>query len=276
MEKTGFIYIWYDRKRKMYYVGCHWGSEDDGYICSSKRMNDAYRYRPQDFKRRIIQRGITDRKTLLEVEHKWLQFIPDKELGKQYYNHSKKHCGHWINFPNANETRKKCARKTNPTFTPEELEKRGKNISEAKTKRKQERLSKTGSPYTQKQLDSFEKRKGEIRGPQSEELKRKKSETMKNKIENCEWKSWSTGKTLGPQTPERIEKRAAKLKGKKRSIEQRLTISEANKKSWAEGKYTNRKPNNMRDYIWVRRKEDNSRTRIKKELYNNEVYILGR
>ena len=99
---------------------------------------------------------------------------------------------------------------------------------------------------------------------------------MKNKIENCEWKSWSTGKTLGPQTPERIEKRAAKLKGKKRSIEQRLTISEANKKSWAEGKYTNRKPNNMRDYIWVRRKEDNSRTRIKKELYNNEVYILGR
>ena len=28
MEKTGFIYIWYDRKRKMYYIGCHLGTED--------------------------------------------------------------------------------------------------------------------------------------------------------------------------------------------------------------------------------------------------------
>ena len=35
-EKTGFIYIWFDTKRKMYYIGCHVGKEDDGYICSSK------------------------------------------------------------------------------------------------------------------------------------------------------------------------------------------------------------------------------------------------
>ena len=45
-EKYGFIYIWYDNFRKMYYIGRHWGTEDDGYICSSNRMRDAYRRRP--------------------------------------------------------------------------------------------------------------------------------------------------------------------------------------------------------------------------------------
>lgn len=27
MEKYGFVYIWYDRKRKMYYIGSHYGTE---------------------------------------------------------------------------------------------------------------------------------------------------------------------------------------------------------------------------------------------------------
>ena len=35
MEKYGFVYIWFDRKHKRYYIGCHWGHEDDGYVCSS-------------------------------------------------------------------------------------------------------------------------------------------------------------------------------------------------------------------------------------------------
>ena len=42
MEKYGFVYIWYDRKHKRYYIGSHWGSEDDGYICSSTHMNHAF------------------------------------------------------------------------------------------------------------------------------------------------------------------------------------------------------------------------------------------
>ena len=94
IDKTGFIYLWYDRKRKMFYIGCHWGTENDGYICSSKRMRDAYRHRPQDFKRRIIQKGI-ERNKLLEEEFKWLSMIGDHELGNKYYNLSKHHFGHW-------------------------------------------------------------------------------------------------------------------------------------------------------------------------------------
>jgi NUMOD3 motif len=94
MEKYGFIYIWYDHKHKRFYIGCHWGTEDDGYICSSNWMRDAYRRRPEDFKRRIIQR-IPERTELLILEHKWLSFIKENELGKRYYNLRQHKCGHW-------------------------------------------------------------------------------------------------------------------------------------------------------------------------------------
>lgn len=95
MEKYGFVYIWYDRKRKMYYIGCHWGSVNDGYICSSNRMRDAYRRRPEDFKRKIIITNIKTRNETLEEEHKWFSFIKEEQLGKKYYNLRKHKWGHW-------------------------------------------------------------------------------------------------------------------------------------------------------------------------------------
>lgn len=94
MEEYGFVYLWYDRKRKMYYVGCHWGTEGDGYICSSNRMRDAYRRRPEDFKRRIIEKT-NDKLNLYEVEYRWLSMIDDIELGKKYYNLRNHKWGHW-------------------------------------------------------------------------------------------------------------------------------------------------------------------------------------
>jgi len=95
MQKYGFVYIWYDNWRKMYYIGCHWGTEDDGYICSSNRMRDAYRRRPHNFKRRIIARVKTNRTDLLEEEFRWLSMISNHELKIRYYNASKHHFGHW-------------------------------------------------------------------------------------------------------------------------------------------------------------------------------------
>ena len=86
MEKYGFIYIWFDKKRKMFYIGCHWGTEDDGYICSSTRMRNVYRRRPKDFKRRILKKYIPKKSLLLE-EHKWLKLIKQEELGEKYYNY---------------------------------------------------------------------------------------------------------------------------------------------------------------------------------------------
>lgn len=95
MKKYGFVYIWFDAWRKMFYLGCHWGTEDDGYICSSNRMRDAYRRRPQDFKRRIIVRVYTNRQDLLQEEYRWLQMIPDDQLGSRYYNLRKHLWSHW-------------------------------------------------------------------------------------------------------------------------------------------------------------------------------------
>lgn len=97
---TGFVYIWRDRKRKMFYIGSHWGPEDDGYICSSNRMRDAYRRRPEDFKRRILETNIQDRKNLLENEEKWLKKAENKK--ERYYNlHFTTH--HWHSSQNLSE-----------------------------------------------------------------------------------------------------------------------------------------------------------------------------
>lgn len=95
MEKYGFVYIWFDRKHKRYYIGCRWGREDDGYICSSPWMKQGYRHRPNDFKRRILSRIYSNKKDLLEEEYRWLSKIGDHELGKRYYNLHNHHFGHW-------------------------------------------------------------------------------------------------------------------------------------------------------------------------------------
>lgn len=94
MEKYGFVYIWRDRKHNRYYIGSHWGTGSDGYLCSSRWMRAAYKRRPEDFKRRIIE-TTTERGELISLEHKWLQLISENELGKRYYNLKNHRFGHW-------------------------------------------------------------------------------------------------------------------------------------------------------------------------------------
>ena len=90
----GFVYIWRDRKHNRYYVGSHWGRIDDGYVCSSAWMKRAYRLRPEDFKRRILE-VVNDRSILTEREHRWLQMMKKEELKTRYYNLRNHHFGHW-------------------------------------------------------------------------------------------------------------------------------------------------------------------------------------
>jgi hypothetical protein len=84
MEKYGFVYVWRDKKHNRYYIGSHWGTVDDGYICSSRTMRNAYRRRPEDFKRKIIQYIKTDRKALYEAENSWLKLAEKRK--EKYYN----------------------------------------------------------------------------------------------------------------------------------------------------------------------------------------------
>ena len=95
MEKYGFVYIWFDKKKKMYYIGCHFGNINDGYICSSDRMRKSYQRRSKDFKRRILKTNIiTQKETLLE-EYRYLQMINKEELSIKYYNKRNHHFDHW-------------------------------------------------------------------------------------------------------------------------------------------------------------------------------------
>lgn len=98
MEKYGFVYIWRDRKHKRYYIGCHWGREDDGYVCSSKWMKNAYKIRPEDFKRRILCR-VETRTEALQEEGKWLALIKPEELKVRYYNSHNHAFNHWSSNP---------------------------------------------------------------------------------------------------------------------------------------------------------------------------------
>jgi hypothetical protein len=187
MEKYGFIYLWFDKKRKMYYIGCHWGTVDDGYICSSKWMRDAYRYRPKDFKRRIVQNNIK-RNMLLNEEYRWLQMIKDDEMKVRYYNLSKKHFGHWSNNENTNKTvKQKLSEATkklhqDPAYREKFLEGRKKlppRTEEAIKKTADSNRGKKRTEETRRKIS--DSNKGKILGPLSQKTKEKLSITLSGK-----------------------------------------------------------------------------------------------
>lgn len=57
MNKEAFVYRWSDRRDGKFYIGYHKGSQDDGYVCSSKSMLAEYHSRPYDFERSVIFYG---------------------------------------------------------------------------------------------------------------------------------------------------------------------------------------------------------------------------
>jgi len=184
-ERTGFIYIWYDRKRKMYYIGCHAGKEDDGYICSSKWMRDAYRYRKQDFKRRIIKRNILI-DDLLTEEYKWLSLILDNELGKKYYNLNKHHFGHWhIDIESRKTVKQKLSEASkllhqDPEYKKKFLEGRKKMPPQTQQQIEKRAKSNTGKKRTEETKRKIsESNKGKVMGPLSDEHRQKVSESLK-------------------------------------------------------------------------------------------------
>lgn len=196
-NKYGFIYVWRDRKHNKFYLGCHWGTETDGYVCSSKHMRKAYVRRKEDFKRRVIQRVYTTRAELLEAEYNWLQLISDDELGVKYYNYGKHRFGHWST---EEELRAAIAEKT-------ASKNRGRKAS-AETRAKQSASLKG-------------KNVGKVRTP---EMRQHMSEVKKGAVLTEEHKAKISAGLLN-QPSEAIERRAAALRGKARSDETREKIS---------------------------------------------------
>jgi len=152
MLTYGFVYIWYDRKHKRYYIGSHWGKEDDGYICSSTWMMQAFNIRQKDFKRRILQRVYTNRRDLLKAEFKWLSYIKDDEIKTRYYNLNIRATGHWSAYPdNVKTIKEKISHKTKEAMAKPEnrerylqgLKKRNQIQSDETKQKRSESMKKT-------------------------------------------------------------------------------------------------------------------------------------
>lgn len=127
LEKYGFVYIWFDRKHKRYYIGCHWGTEDDGYLCSSNWMRDAYKRRPQDFKRRILKSDLS-RIEMYEEEQRYLNMIKPEEVKIRYYNLKITKDNPWHKYPeNIKKVSEKISIKTKEAMQRPEIKEKHKN-----------------------------------------------------------------------------------------------------------------------------------------------------
>ena len=80
-----FVYMWFDKNRKMFYVGQHSGSPNDNYTSSSRWLSGEINYRPKDFKRRIIKMFSTKNEAQI-FEGYLLTLIKQHEFGSKYYN----------------------------------------------------------------------------------------------------------------------------------------------------------------------------------------------
>ncbi len=99
---TGYVYLWYDTKAKLFYLGGHKGKVEDSYICSNHMMLRAYKKRPTTFKLKILEYVYGDTGSLREAEQRWLNMIKDSELywtsniynkTVRYYNKKKNSSG---------------------------------------------------------------------------------------------------------------------------------------------------------------------------------------
>lgn len=239
----GFVYIWYDLKRKWFYIGSHKGTISDGYIGSNTRLKRAYKKRPHTFKRKIIEYYYGNvHKELLLLEQYYLDMMKYEELNlkenidnktTRYYNIKPTASG--LNCKVASDLKKKwwstdksddwreeltqrmktnnpsqVAARTEDGWTPWNKGKKAPQISKAK-KGKPSTMSK--EQHSKIAKDNWKRGCYDNRPPLSEEAKMKISESIKGKVRSEETK----------------KKISSSLKGKVRSQEHSENISIAAK-----------------------------------------------
>lgn len=211
---SGFVYIWFDRKYKRYYIGSHWGKQDDGYICSSNWMRTSYKRRSADFKRRILKTIDTCRIDLLAEENRYLSMIKPEEIkpinpNPRYYNLNTKA---WKNWHNDDETCKTVGQKISAAKKGKKTGPRDPSVGEAISKAKKESFARREAELGYKFSPSHIKSMSEVRtgNKHTDEWKAQNSERLK--------KQWADGtrKPYGPMSEEHKKKIAVGNTGKKR------------------------------------------------------------
>jgi hypothetical protein len=178
-------------------------------------MKQGFEHRPDDFKRRILKRGISKEK-LHEEEYLWLKMIKDEELGKKYYNLNNHHFNHWHTTEQSNLTvRQKLSEASkklhqDPAYREKFLEGRKKMPAQTPDQISKRVKSNTGKKRTEETKQKIsESNKGKVMGPLSDNHKKKLSEALKGE------KNPFFGKQHDPELKKRMnEKTRQTLKGR--------------------------------------------------------------
>lgn len=220
----------------MFYIGCHWGYEDDGYICSSNWMRNTYKRHKEDFKRRIIARIYTNKKDLYEEEFRWLSMIKDEEFKIRYYNLQKWHYNHWSISGNDETIREKLSKAATGRIsawkghqhTEEAKEKNrqkhlGKKMSNESIEKRKITLKEKGivNPFTRRSDGSSITKDKALFGEKNPswipiEIKQKRKQVKQENLENS-WfdkghEPWNKGREMNEEYRENIRKHSNREK----------------------------------------------------------------
>ena len=219
MKKYGFVYIWRDRKHKRYYIGSHWGFENDGYICSSHQMRKSYNRRPKDFKRRTLQ-IIEDRTILYNIETKWLRLA---EKNKDRYYNRNFNANHWSAYPeNVKTLPHKISHKTKEAMQRPDVKEKYKAGLE-------KRNTRSSDPEVREKRRQTMKKTMAEKFPEQNRRKKLTSEQRKEYYSNKAKEIWSKPgykEKVGPKISEGLKGVKNRL-GHTNSDEHRKKISES-------------------------------------------------
>ena len=234
-KHEAFIYLWYDAPNKMYYLGKHKGTPDDGYTHSSTIWESFTKDNiPKGARRRILAYG-TDKEICL-LEHELLK-NRKKRCWHRYYNNSLgdpryvvlsgenhyryKH-GEAVGWKNDKSVRQKYLQKNkahkkayDKEYNQKNKAKRAEYYQKNKAKRA-EWLQKNKEVIKAQQAEYYQKNKAKILAQQAEYY-------QKNKAQQAEYRQKNKAKILAYQV-EHYQKNKAHKKAQQAEYYQKNKV----------------------------------------------------